>query len=267
MAIHVQSADDARLDDYRTLRDPELRKRYENRRGVFIAEGPNVVRELVRSSYAVKSVLVATEREAEMADALAALPDDVDVFVADREVVMDVVAFRMHQGVVAVGWRPTSQPGLAEVLAHARRVAVLEEMNDTTNLGALFRTCRALGVDAVVLGPRCSDPLYRRAVRVSMGHVLHVPWTVAPLDEVRTVAADLGITTIALVADDADVTVDDLAAAPPPRAALFVGAEGPGLTAESIAACDVRATIPMAPGVDSLNVTVAAAIALHALPR
>lgn len=261
-AVTIRDPSDLRLDDYRTLRDPELRKRYENRTGVFIAEGPNVVRELLSSSYRTKSVLVATERFDSMADAF---EDDTDVFVADREVIMEVVDFRMHQGVVAVGWRREQLPTVPKVLS-ADLTMVLEAMNDTANLGALFRTSRALGVGGVVMGPQCSDPLYRRSVRVSMGHVLHLPWTVAPsMQAIWDAAATIGVTTAALVTDDADLTLDELAADRPERVAIVLGAEGPGLTPEAIAACNVRVRIPMAAGVDSLNVAVAGAIAAHVL--
>lgn len=268
MDLRIDAADDPRLDDYRTLRDPELRKRYEHRTGVFIAEGPNVVRALLASDYRTKSVLLAEERREAMTDALADADDETQVFVAARDVVLNVVQFPLHQGVIAVGWRQETFRPVTEVM-DADLVLVLEEMNDTVNLGALFRTARALGVGGVVLGPRCSDPLYRRAVRVSMGHVLHLPWTVADsMEQVHDVASELGVTTLAMVASDqADQTVDEVAADRPARVAVLLGAEGPGLTAAMIQAADLRITIPMAPGVDSLNVSVAGAIACHALRR
>ncbi len=265
MDIPIADPADPLLDDYRTLRDPELRKLYEGRTGVFIAESPNVVRELLASRYAAKSVFLAEERRDAMADALALQPD-VQVLVAPRQVVLDTVQFPMHQGVIAVGVRPESLPTVADVM-DADLVLVLEEINDTVNLGGLFRTARALGVGGVVLGPRCADPLYRRTVRVSMGHVLHVPWTVASsMDEVFATAAASGITTAAMVAsDEADQSVAELAGARPDRVAVVLGAEGPGLSRAAIAAADVRVTIPMADAVDSLNVAVAGAIACHAL--
>lgn len=260
--ISITDPADTQLDDYRTLRDPELRKRYENRTGVFIAEGPNVVRELLLSPYRAKSVLVARERLDGLADLLT---DGVPAYVADRDLIMEVVDFRMHQGVVGVGWRPEALPAVEEVVA-TRLSLVLEAMNDTANLGSLFRTARALGVGGVVLGPQCCDPLYRRSVRVSMGHVLHLPWTSAnSMQEIWDKSRTAGVTTAALVTEGADATLDEFAAARPERVAIVLGAEGPGLTAESIAACDVRVRIPMTSGVDSLNVTVAGAIAAHAL--
>lgn len=266
MRAPVDDPTDPRLDDYRTLKDPELRKRYENRTGVFIAEGPNVVRELLASTYRAKSVLVTPERVDAMSEALG-WQDDVEVLVAERDLVEEVVRFRMHQGVIAVGWRPASMPTLAEVL-DTDLALVLEEMNDTANLGALFRTARALGVGGVVLGPRSADPLYRRSVRVSMGHVLRLPWTRGEsMASVLDGCATAGVTTAALVLDDADCTLTELAADRPDRVGIVLGAEGPGLSTTTAAACDVRVTIPMAHDVDSLNVTVAGAVAAHALRR
>jgi tRNA G18 (ribose-2'-O)-methylase SpoU len=253
--IRIDDPADPRLDDYRTLRDPELRKRYENEAGVFIAEGPNVVAELLRSAYDARSVLV-SEKALERLD-LTGL--SAPVYLADQALIEDVVAFPLHQGAIAVGGRrPLPPPD--EVLDGARTVVALEEMNDPENMGALFRSVRALGGDAVLLGPRCSDPLYRRCVRVSMGHVLHVPFTETP----DLLEALDGFTTAALVTDG-DVDLEELAAARPERLALLVGAEGTGLSPAIARGADVRVRITMSPDVDSLNVSVATAIALHRL--
>ncbi|MBW3664907.1 MAG: RNA methyltransferase [Actinobacteria bacterium] len=253
--IRIDDPADPRLDDYRTLRDPELRKRYENKVGVFIAEGPNVVAELLRSDYGTRSVLVSDKRYQRLdLDGLAA-----PVYLADQDLIEEVVAFPLHQGAVAVGnRRPLPSPD--EVLDGARTVVALEEMNDPENMGVLFRSVRALGGDAVLLGPRCSDPLYRRCVRVSMGHVLHVPFT--ETEDLLGTLADL--VTVALVTDG-DVELEELAAARPERLALVVGAEGAGLSQQIQRGVDVRVRIAMSSRVDSLNVSVATAIALHRL--
>jgi tRNA G18 (ribose-2'-O)-methylase SpoU len=261
--IEITDPADPRVADYRTLRDAELRKRYEHEAGVLIAEGPAVVRQLIASRYPTRSLLLEAGRAEELAPFA---PDGVPVYVAARDLLYEIVAFRMHQGALACGGR---LPGLAaaDVLRGARRALVLDAMNDHENMGALFRTARAFDVDAVLLGPTAADPLYRRSVRVSMGHVLHVP--LARLPALPAGLADLrraGLATVALTPDLAAPELSEVAADRP--LALLLGAEGPGLDPETLAAADVRARIPTAAAVDSLNVGAAAAIALHELrPR
>lgn len=259
--LRVTESDDPRVADFATLRDPELRKRYEHHHGVFIAEGPNVVRALLTSPFPLRSVLLDETRLPAMEADLDGL--DVDVFVTTRDTFYDIVKFSLHQGVVACGGRlPPRPPG--EVVAGARRVLVLDEMNDHENMGGIFRSARALGVDAVLLGPRCADPLYRRCVRVSMGHVLHVPFADVPaLPGGYDLLREAGLTTVALTPDPDAPTVEEV---PTDVAlALVLGAEGPGLSRDAMAAADCRARIPLASAVDSLNVGVAAGIALFAL--
>lgn len=259
--MRIEDVDDPRVADYRALSDPELRKRYENRRGVFIAEGPHAVRQLLASRYPVRSVLLDERRLDEVGPELAGR--ELDVLVAPRGLVYEIVAFPLHQGVIACGDRLPVRHA-PDVVAGARRVLVLDAMNDHENMGATFRTARALAVDAVLLGPRCADPLYRRCVRVSMGHVLHVPH--APVPELPggyEVARAAGLTIVALTPDPAAPAIDEVDADRP--LALVLGAEGPGLSPDAAAAADERARIPIAPEVDSLNVTMAAGISLHAL--
>jgi tRNA G18 (ribose-2'-O)-methylase SpoU len=236
------------------MRDAQLRD-------AFIAEGALVVRELLRSPFRVRSVLVTARKLAVLEDAL---PADVPVYVAPREVLRAVVGFDLHRGAVAAADRPppNDPAGLVE---RARSLLVVEDVSDAENMGSLFRNAAAFGVDAVLLSPTCCDPLYRRAVRVSMGHVLHVPF--ARLDPwpsaLRDVVRAAGFTTVALTPSPAAVDVD--AVRPPVKPALLVGAEGPGLTRGALAAADVRVRIPMRDGVDSVNVATAAAIAAHRL--
>jgi tRNA G18 (ribose-2'-O)-methylase SpoU len=262
---------DERLADYAALTDATLRKRYEHRAGVLIAEGPNVVRELVHSPYAVRSLLLAEERVVAMADVLdhlAARGTGVPVYVVGRDLLAEVVRFPLHQGVLACGERLPPRPP-EEVVGGARRVVLLEGLNDHENLGTLFRTIRGLGGDGVLLGPGCADPLYRRTVRVSMGHVLHV----AHARTATTAAAfDLlhaaGFTTVALTPDPAATDLRDVEVPPGTRVAVLLGAEGPGLSDVALHGAHVRARIAMSAGVDSLNVAAAGAVALHALaPR
>jgi tRNA G18 (ribose-2'-O)-methylase SpoU len=262
-ALPITDPLDPRVDDYRTLRDAELRKRYEGEAGVFIAEGPNVVRELLTSRYPTRSLLLDPRRAEEL---VGEVPEDLPVYVVEREVLYEIVAFRAHQGALACGERvPLLDAG--DVIAGSRRLLVLDAMNDHENMGAIFRTARALGTDGVLLGPRSADPLYRRSVRVSMGHVLHVPH--API-EALPASLDLlraeGLRIVALTPDPAAPTIEEVDRGQ--RLALLLGAEGPGLERATIEAADIRARIPMADGVDSLNVAATAAIALHALrPR
>ncbi len=264
--VEVDGAEDPRLGDFAALTDAALRKRYEHQHGVLIAEGPNPVRELVTSAYPVRSLLVARERLDDLTDVLAAV--DAPAYVVDRPVLETVVRFRLHQGVLACGER-LPPADLDQVLVTARRVAVLEGLNDHENLGALFRSARALGIDAVILGPGCADPLYRRSIRVSMGHVLHVAqaWC-RDLDHLFDRLAAHGFTTLALTPDPAADRLDgDVEVASEDRLAVLLGAEGPGLSTDALGRADRRGRIVLADAVDSLNVAAAAAIAFHQLGR
>lgn len=232
---------------------------------MFVVEGPNPVRELLASGYGAESLLV-EERRLHLATELLAGQDDVTVYVAERSVFRGIVRFRLHQGVVALGLRQ-APARLADAVRGARLVAAFEEINDHENLGVVFRSARALGVGAVAFGPRSCDPLYRRCVRVSMGHALHVPFaTTADWPRGVTDLHALGLRTVALATSPDAVPLDEVATGEP--TAVLLGAEGPGLTPEAVEAADVVARIPMADGVDSLNVGVAASIAFHVLgPR
>lgn len=190
---------------------------------------------------------------------------DVPVFVADPEVLRSITGFHLHRGALAAMHRPTPLP-VIDVISGARRIVVLEDIVDHTNVGAIFRSVAALGADAVLVSPRCADPLYRRSVRVSMGTVFQVPWTrleswPGDLDILRS--AGFVVAALAL-ADDA-VSLDDFIVSPPDRVALILGAEGDGLTRMAIQSADVVVRVPMSGGVDSLNVAAASAVALWAL--
>lgn len=259
--VAVEDAADPRLADFRNLSDADVRA---DRRGVVIAEGANVVARLAASPYRMRAVIGVESR----LDALRpVLTDrDVDLFVVDKWLLSDVVGFRVTRGVLASADRPTV-PKLDELLARSRRIAILERLNDFENLGALFRNAAAFGVDAVLLDPECADPLYRRSVRVSMGHVLQMPFAVLPGDWPRSLRAvrAAGHRLLALTPDP-DVT--DLRTIPPPvRWAVLLGAEGPGLSDAALSAADECVRIPMAAGVDSLNVATAAAVAFAHLAK
>lgn len=257
--IEVESADDPRLEDFRNLTDADVRP---DRRGIVIAEGVNVVERLIGSRYPVRGVFGVPARIEALTPALSAL--DVPVFVADKWLLSDVVGFRVTRGVLASAGR-LPQVSSTALLTHSERVAVLEGLNDFENLGALFRNAAAFGVDAVLLDARCADPLYRRSVRVSMGHVLGVPFAVLPepwpsaLELVR----DAGFRLLAMTPRASATPVRSVTA--PAKWAVLLGAEGPGLTDAALEHADELVRIPMAPGVDSLNVATAAAIAFAQL--
>ena len=261
--LRITDPADERLADYRALNDPALRKRYEHRLGVFIAEGPNVVRELLRSPYPARSVLVTDEQLDAMAPDLADHPD-LPVYVVARDLLYEVVRFKLHQGVLGCGGRRPAAD-LETILDGTRTVAVLEGLNDHENLGTLFRSARGLGVDAVLLAPGCADPLYRRSVRVSMGHVLHLPFAWVPaLDETLPQLHEAGFATVALTPRDDARTLGEMPR-PAARVAVLLGAEGPGLSEAAITGARHAARVAMHHGVDSLNVAAAGAIAFHAL--
>ncbi|HEX2850686.1 MAG TPA: RNA methyltransferase [Acidimicrobiales bacterium] len=264
-AVGVDDPGDPRVADYVGLTDAELRRRYEGERGIFVAEGALVIRQVVAAGATVRSLLVTERRLATLHDVAAAITAPVDV--ATRDVLREVSGFDLHRGAVAAVDRPARREP-ASLLGRARRVLVLEDINDTENMGVLFRNAAGLGVDAVLLSPRCCDPLYRRTVRVSMGHVLTVPFaTLEPWPDALEELRRRGFVVAALSPHGA-ATLDDAGIGSVGRVALLVGAEGPGLTDAALARADVTVAIPMARGVDSLNVASATAVALYAMrPR
>jgi tRNA G18 (ribose-2'-O)-methylase SpoU len=265
----IDDPDDPRLADYRSLTDPQLRKAYEARQGVFIVESPLAVEVLAASPHAAAtcSLLVGERRVERMAPVIASLAArGVPTYTASADVLRATAGFDLHRGVVAAVRRP--EPLVADaLLAGAATVLALEGLNDHENLGVAFRTAAAFGVDAVALDPTCADPWYRRCVRVSMGHVLQVPHVrPQPWPGWLEAAADAGRRVVALT-PGTDVLLHDVApAGPDEQVVLIAGAEGPGLSDAVLGASGVEAVrIAMAPGVDSLNVASSIAVALHHL--
>ncbi|MCD2192297.1 RNA methyltransferase [Actinomycetospora endophytica] len=252
------SPDLARLEDFRDLSRADRRPDRPGGRGLVLAEGTVVVRRLLDSPYPPRALLGVSRRISELEAELAGL--DVPAFVTDADTMASVVGFHLNRGVLASADRADA-PDLDGLLAGARRVAVAEAVNDHENLGSLFRNAAALDVDAVLLAPGCADPLYRRSVRVSMGHVLRVPFRGADWPTLVAALRRAGFVLGALT-PSGDVTPESLAGTD--RVALMLGAEGPGLSVEALALADHRVGIPMAAGVDSLNVATAAAVAFHA---
>lgn len=254
--ITIDDPADTRLSDYVGLSDPQLRRRVEIEQGFFVAESPLVVQGFLRSGRVIRSVLVTPAQHEALKPALAGL--DAPVYVAHPDILRQVVGFDLHRGAVASGERwplPTAE----SLLDRARRVAVVEKLTDHENLGGVFRNAAAFGLDAVLLDAECADPLYRRCVRVSIGHVLTVPWTrIASPDEVR--ARGFVLVALTPVRDARPMQTVDW----PEKCALLLGSEGPGLSLDWLESADMHVRIPMQPGVDSLNVATAAAIAFYA---
>ena len=262
MATLVEICDpaDPRLADYRDLRDVELRKHLESVEGLFIAEGEKVVRRAVESGFAARSFLMAPRWLEGLGDVLAST--DAPCYVVDEALAEQTTGFHVHRGALAsLHRRPL--PSVASVISAARTVVVLEDVVDHTNVGAAFRSCAAFGVDAILVSPRCADPLYRRSVKVAMGAVFSVPY--ARIDrwyDAVEALSSAGFTTVALTPAEDAVDIEE-AVAGRPRVALLLGTEGHGLSERWMESADVRAVIPMSGGIDSLNVAAATAVACY----
>lgn len=261
----VESPDDPRVADYVGLTDGARRMKHEAGAGFFIAEGEKVIARTAAAGYPPRSLLLSPQRLADLTPAVAAL--DCPVYVASYDVLQAVTGFHVHRGALASFGRIPLRTS-AEVLAEATRVVVMEAVTNHTNLGAVFRSAAALGMDAVLLSPNSCDPLYRRTVRVSMGQVFSVPYAfLERWPEGITEIRDAGFRVLALTPDAAATDLGSIEVGPDEKVALVFGAEGPGLTEEVMAASDERVRIPMAAGVDSLNVGAAAAVSCWVLGR
>lgn len=262
MPILITDPTDERLRDFVGLTDVKLRRVLEPEGGLYLAESEKVIRRALAAGHRPRALLMGERWLTDLADVVEqAEADGVPVYTGSAEVIEGITGYNLHRGALASMHRP-ELPSLADVLDGARRVLVIEDVVDHTNVGAIFRSAAALGTDAVLVTPRCADPLYRRAIRVSMGTVFQVPWTrvepwPAGIEDLR--AAGFTVAALAL-ADDA-VGLDELAADAPERLALVLGTEGDGLARRTLGRVDVTVTIPMAGGVDSLNVAAAGAVA------
>lgn len=261
----VNDPDDPRLDDFRDLNSIDRRPDLPTGKGLVIAEGVLVVQRMLASRFTPHAFLGTDRRLEEVKDDLVRAEGLVAPFYrTSAEVMAQVVGFHLNRGVLGVA-RRVPEPSVAQLVEHARTIAVLEGVNDHENLGSIFRNAAGLGVDAVVFGSGCADPLYRRAVRVSMGHALLVPYARSadwPADLVKL--HDRGFWLLAMTPDDsARPLAEAMWAAREDRIAVLVGAEGPGLTPAALRLADVRVRIPMSRGTDSLNVATAAALAFY----
>jgi tRNA G18 (ribose-2'-O)-methylase SpoU len=260
--IGITDPADPRLRDYTALTDVALRRRREPAEGLFMAEGEKVIRRALDAGYPMRSMLL-TAKWAEVMGEITATAG-APVYLVSPGLAEQVTGYHVHRGALAaMARRPL--PAAAEVLAGATRVALFEDIVDHTNLGAAFRNAAALGVDAVLLTPRCADPLYRRAVKVSMGAVFHVPWTrLASWPQDIGLFRRQGFVTAALCLAEDSITIGELAERRHRKLALLLGTEGAGLSAAVLRAADEKVRIPMAAGVDSLNVAAASAVAFYA---
>ena len=251
------------LDPYLRLTEAQLRNRLDPSAAVFIAESPKVIKVALEQGYKPLSILCERRHiEGDAAEIIAMAGDNIPVYTGARELLADMTGYTLTRGVLCAMRRP-EPPSLETVLRDARRVAVIDSVTDTTNIGAIFRSAASLGIDAVLLTPTSCDPYNRRSVRVSMGSVFLVPWTWVepPLSRLR----EFGFKTVAMALTDKSVSIDDPVLEKEPRLALVLGTEGDGLSAEAIADCDFTARIPMSHGVDSLNVAAASAVAFWQL--
>lgn len=264
--VHIEDLADPELDDFTRLTDVALRRRLETDGGLYLAESAKVIQRALAAGHRPRAALLQEVFLAELAPLLE--PFDVPVFVASAELLASITGFDLHRGALVSMHRP-ELPEVAEVLRDARRVVVLEDLADHTNVGAIFRAAAGLGADAVLVTPRCADPLYRRSVRVSMGTVLQVPWTRIPWwPEGSRLLREAGFTIAALALSDDAVDLGDFADAGHEKVAIVMGSEGDGLSRRALQEADAVVTIPMQHGVDSLNVAAAASVALWALrPR
>lgn len=260
--VDVADPADPRLDDFRDLNSVDRRPDLPSGKGLVIAEGVLVAQRMLASRFRPRAFLGTDRRLAELADDL--VGTDAPYYRVSAEVMAEVVGFHLNRGVLASASRPPELT-IGQALDGARTVAVLEGVNDHENLGSIFRNAAGLSIDAVVFGAGCADPLYRRAVRVSMGHALLVPYARAANwpDELQTLR-DNGFRMLAMTPDESSVSLPSaMASLADAKVAILVGAEGPGLTERTMRASDVRVRIPMSRGTDSLNVATAAALAFY----
>ena len=261
--IEITDFSDPQLDVYARLTEAQLLNRFEPKKGMFIAESPKVIMRALDAGCVPVSLLVERNHINEEAAEAIRRCGDVPVFTASLDILTQLTGFQLTRGMLCAMRRPQLK-SVAEVLEGVKRVAVLENVQNPTNVGAIFRSAAALGMDAVLLTPGCSNPLYRRSARVSMGTVFQVPWTYLA-DTWQADLKELGFKTCAMALKDDSYSVDDPELRQVEKLAIVLGAEGDGLAESTIAQCDYTVKIPMYHGVDSLNVAAASAVAFWEL--
>ena len=263
--IEIQELNQPELDVFARLTEAQLRNRLEPEKGIFIAESPKVILRALQGGYQPVSLLMERRQIEGQASELIALCGEIPIYTADREILEELTGYQLTRGVLCAMQRPPL-PTVEAVCSGAHRVAILESIVDPTNVGAIFRSAAALNMDAVLVTPTCCDPLYRRAVRVSMGTVFQIPWTrigSTPADWPQTgiqQLQELGFKTAAMALSDDSVSIDDPKLLAEDKLAIVLGTEGDGLSLHTIADCDYTVCIPMSHHVDSLNVAAASAV-------
>ena len=270
--IHINDFSAPALDVYVRLTGAELRNKLEPEKGIFIAESPTVIEVALNSGCEAISLLTDERLLGGAVDKIIERLGDIPIYTAERDVLTKMTGFELTRGALCAMKRPVML-SVEELINGKRRIVVLEGVTDSTNIGALFRSAAALGIDAVLVTPTCCDPLCRRAVRVSMGTIFQVPWTKIgeskedwPHEGLK-ILNELGFKTVAMALTDKSVSIDDDALAKEEHLAIILGTEGDGLAKSTIANCDYTARIPMKHGVDSLNVAAAGAVAFWQLTR
>lgn len=268
--IEITDFDAPELDAYARLTERQLLNRDNPEKGLFIAESPKVIERALNAGYVPVSLLLEKKHITGEAKEIILRCSDIPVYTADFEVLMQLTGFNLTRGALCLMHRP-KLPSVASVCSNAKRIAILEDVMNPTNIGAIFRSAAALNIDAILLTPACSNPLYRRSIRVSMGTVFQIPWTFLgdteakwPQPAIDELHAE-GFKTAALALSDDSVCIDHPALMAEEKLAIILGTEGDGLAADTIADCDYTVKIPMAHGVDSLNVAAASAVAFWQL--
>lgn len=261
--IEITDFQDPRLDVYARLTEAQLMNRFDPANAMFIAESPKVIGRALDAGCVPVSILA--ERALMVGEGLEIIHrcGDVPVYTGERDLLAQLTGYKLTRGLLCA-MRRTPLPAAQDILSRAKRVAVLEEVMNPTNVGAIFRSAAALGMDAVLLTPGCSDPLYRRSARVSMGTVFQVPWTFLP-DNWQAVLKEYGFQTAAMALSDDSISIDDARLRAVEKLAVVLGTEGDGLRCETVSSCDYTVKIPMYHGVDSLNVAAASAVAFWEL--
>ena len=270
--INISDFSAPELDVYARLNENQLLNRHEPEKGIFIAESPKVIERALDAGCKPLSLLLETRHIETQAKEIIERCGNIPVYTAELDVLTQITGFKLTRGVLCAMLRPPL-PAIEDVCAGAKRIAILENVMNPTNVGAIFRSAAALNIDAILLTPACSDPLYRRSIRVSMGTVFQIPWTyfnTAPHSWERDrlpLIKKLGFSTVSMALCEDSLRIDDPRLAEIDKLAILLGTEGDGLSAATIANCDYTVRIPMSHGVDSLNVAAASAVAFWQLGR
>lgn len=264
--IEISDISVPQLEVYSQLSEPQLLHYFEPQAGIFIAESPNVIALALGAGYQPLSLLLEKQHIERQARDIIERCGDIPIFTAEEDILTQITGFRLTRGALCA-MRRKPLPAAAEICAGARRIAVLENVVNPTNVGAIIRSAVALGIQAVLLTPPCSDPLYRRAARVSMGTVFQIPWTYLADEDYMAQLQNLGFSTAAMALSDNSISIADKQLKAEEKLAVILGTEGAGLCADTIARADYTVKIPMTNGVDSLNVAAASAVAFWELAK